>query len=153
MNIGTWNVQGIATKTEKVLREIKKYDTDIVGFTETKKKGRGSEERNGYIHIYSGVPKEERARSGVSIAIKNRYKKNITSWEQISDRILKVQMELKSHVVIIVVAYAPNDDADMVSKDVFYVELTKSLEKVSDRKELLLVGDLNALDGEFPILL
>lgn len=46
MSIGTWSVQGIATKTKEVFREIGKYNMDIVGLTETKRKGIGTEERD-----------------------------------------------------------------------------------------------------------
>lgn len=43
--------------------------------TETKKKGKGTEEKGPYVYIYSGIPKEERASSGVAIAVKRNFKK------------------------------------------------------------------------------
>ncbi|XP_030757794.1 craniofacial development protein 2-like [Sitophilus oryzae] len=58
LRIGTWNIQGIATKRE-VFKEMERYDMDIIALTETKKKGKGTEEKDGYVHIYSGVPKED----------------------------------------------------------------------------------------------
>ncbi|KAF2892452.1 hypothetical protein ILUMI_13721 [Ignelater luminosus] len=125
MSIETWNIQEIATKTDELFREIKRSNMDIVGLTEAKKNARCTEERHVYIHIYSSVPKEERARSGVST----------------------VQMDLKGHLLSIIVAYAPNNDANMADKDAFCTEMTKLLEKISDRKEIMMIGDLNARTG------
>jgi hypothetical protein len=49
------------------LEELKQ---DITILTETKKKGNGVEILGPYLHFYSGVPKEKRARRGVSILVK-----------------------------------------------------------------------------------
>lgn len=147
LRIGTWNIQGIATKTDEVFKEIETNAMDIVALTETKKKGKGTEEKNGYIHIYSGKPKEERASSGVSIVIKKKYRKQIKAWEQITDRILKVEMELKNQPLVIIGVYGPNDDASREKKQEFYNELTRLLDKISNRKEIILLGDLNSRTG------
>jgi hypothetical protein len=49
MKIGTWNVRSIAGK-----------ETELVGVTETKKKGQGIEKlQDGYLLYYSGVPKTQ----------------------------------------------------------------------------------------------
>lgn len=39
MNIGAWNIQGLATKTQEVFAEIGEMGMDIITLTETKKKG------------------------------------------------------------------------------------------------------------------
>lgn len=77
MQFGTWNVRGLKSKRREVFTELEKYNMDIVALTETKKKGKGIEKIHGYIHIYSGVSWEQHARSGVSLAIKEEYKKYI----------------------------------------------------------------------------
>ncbi|CAH2016869.1 unnamed protein product, partial [Acanthoscelides obtectus] len=51
------------------------------------------------------VPKEERAKCGVSLAIKKKYENSIKSWDQINERIVTVDIELKSHPVIDVTRY------------------------------------------------
>jgi len=74
LRIGTWNVQGISTKQTEVFREIERLKIDIAALTETKRKGNGIEEGKNYIQIYSGVSKDQRAKCGVSLLIKKKYK-------------------------------------------------------------------------------
>ncbi|KAH0999042.1 hypothetical protein HUJ05_009606 [Dendroctonus ponderosae] len=58
LNIGRGNVQGIRTELMEVISEIRKMDMDIIALSETKKKGSGIEEMDNYIHLFSGVPKD-----------------------------------------------------------------------------------------------
>ncbi|XP_030751031.1 craniofacial development protein 2-like [Sitophilus oryzae] len=167
LRIGTWNIQGIATKRE-VFKEMERYDMDIIALTETKKKGKGTEEKDGYVHIYSGtevyhkvpkytiryrstiytaVPKEERARGGVSLAIRKKYKKFIKSWDQINHRLLQVDVDVRNHSLVVIAAYAPTDEAPAAEKDTFFFDLTTALEKIGSRKEVILIGDLNGRTG------
>ena len=69
MNIGTWNVQGLGTKQAEVITELEKQKMSIAVLTETKKKGQGIEDIGNYIHIYSGVNRELRAKKDVPIMI------------------------------------------------------------------------------------
>jgi len=82
MNYGTWNVQGIRGKMEEVASELGKLKIDVIGLTETKRKGTGSEIVGGCVHLYSGVCKDRRTERGVSILIKKKFKKGITNWKQ-----------------------------------------------------------------------
>jgi len=70
-------VQGISTKRIEVFRELERLKIDIAALTETKRKGNGIEEERNYIQIYSGVNKDQRAKCGVSLLIKKKYKKCI----------------------------------------------------------------------------
>lgn len=88
LRIGTWNVQGIRTKQEEIIEEVGKMNLDIVVFSETKKKGYGEETIQKFSHFWSGVPKDQWARSGVSILINNKWKKSITNVEYVDDRII-----------------------------------------------------------------
>ncbi|KAL3271811.1 hypothetical protein HHI36_022281 [Cryptolaemus montrouzieri] len=96
-----------------------------------------------FVHIYSGVRKEERAKCGVSLILHIKYKKHIISWDQIIERILLVEMELKKYPVVVMVVYGPNDDAPASEKDKFYDELTRLLDCISIQKEIFLKGDIN----------
>jgi len=35
----------------------------------------------GFIHFYSGIPKEKRAKKGVSRILKRKLSKNVTDWK------------------------------------------------------------------------
>ena len=76
MNCGTWNVQGIRGKMEGITSELGKLKMDVIGLTETKRKGTGMEIVRGYVHLCSRVPKDRRAERGVSILINKKFKKN-----------------------------------------------------------------------------
>jgi len=45
---------------EEIIRELNIIYMDVVVFTETKKKGTGSETMGNYIHLFSGVKKYEK---------------------------------------------------------------------------------------------
>lgn len=147
MSMGTWNVQGIRTKQAEVINAIKKMDIDIVALTETKKKGFGTEEIDEYIHLFSGVPKEERAKRGVSLLIKKKYKKLLTNFEAINERIIKVNINILGRRLTIFGIYAPNEDETVLIKDLFFEELQLALENIGDNREIILMGDFNARTG------
>ena len=72
--LGTLNVQGIWNKTGEIIKGLEELKQDITIFTETKEKGNGVETLGPYLQFYSGVPKEKRAKRGVYILVKKRYK-------------------------------------------------------------------------------
>ncbi|KAF2906042.1 hypothetical protein ILUMI_00137 [Ignelater luminosus] len=85
----TGNIQGINNKCNEAFEQLEKLKIDVCAPTETRKKGNGLGERGNYIHIYSGIKKDKRARCLVALAIK--YKKNIRTWEQINERIFNME--------------------------------------------------------------
>lgn len=112
-NIGTWNVRGINTKEQEVFSQLEKMRMDICALTETKKKGRGSERKGDYLHFYSGVEKDKRAKHGVSVAIHKRLKKYIKQIEPITDRIIKINFhKANGKDLVIIAVYGPTDDAN-----------------------------------------
>jgi hypothetical protein len=92
--LGTLNVQGIRNKTEEIIKGLEELRQDITILTETKKKGNGVEILGHYLHFYSGVLKEKTAKRGVSILVKKRYKRYITTWEAINENMIKLHMNL-----------------------------------------------------------
>jgi hypothetical protein len=48
---------------------------DVAAITESKKKGVGNSIIGEYLHFWSGVDKYKRAKSGISLFIKTKYKK------------------------------------------------------------------------------
>jgi exonuclease III len=96
MKVATWNIRGITGKKEELQTELQKRKIDIAVITETKKKNKGSEDIGKYITIYSGVPDNEWAASGVAILIRKDWKNKIQDYTWISDRILIIRLSLRN---------------------------------------------------------
>ena len=144
MRFGTWNVRGISDKRSEITSEIKKYNLDIVVLSETKRKGCGNEEDNGFIHFWSGVDKHERASSGISVLIKGKLKKFIHDYKYISDRIMTVTLKIYGYETTIVGVYAPVDASDNQIKDQFYGKLSNIILNIKRHHDIIIAGDLNA---------
>ncbi|XP_044766969.1 craniofacial development protein 2-like [Coccinella septempunctata] len=148
MKLATWNIQGLRTKQGEVFQELEKMKVDICVLTETKRKGVGSETIGEYIHFYSGVPKDARAKRGVSIAVHKRNREHIKSWEEIDEQIMTMEFNKNGHQIVIVGVYAPSDDAGTLVKDEFYGKLTNVLTNIENTKEVIILGDLNGRTGK-----
>ena len=85
-----------------------------------KKKGNGVEILGPYLYFYSGVPKEKRAKSGVSLLVKKRYKRYIMTWEAVNENMIKLHMNLFGKKLCILGIHAINDDENAVVKEDFW---------------------------------
>lgn len=144
--IATWNVRGLAGKEQELVQEFEEEKLDMMGITETKKKGQGEVEMGeGHLLIYSGVDEGTRAKGGVGCIICREHKKFIKSWEAITERILKVEMSLRQNTTLIIV-YGPNEDARVAEKDEFWEKMNETVENAKDR--IVIIGDLNGRVGK-----
>lgn len=57
-------------------------------------------------------------------------------------------MEIKNHPLVIIAAYGPSEDAKVEEKDGFFNVMTILLNSISNRKEIILMGDLNGKVGQ-----
>jgi hypothetical protein len=108
LQIATWNVRGISHKLEEELTkelEERKLDTAIV--SETKKKNKGSTDIGSYVIIYSGVPNENWAASGVALLIRKLLRNRILGYTWISPRIIQVKLRIACREFNIIGVYAP----------------------------------------------
>ena len=106
----------------KCLEELKQYITIL---TVTKKNWNGVETLEPYVHFYSGVPKEKRTKRGVSILVKKRYKRYITTWESINGSMINLHMNLFGKKLCILGIYAISEDENILVKRDFWGNLTK----------------------------
>lgn len=145
---GTWNVQGLSNKLNEVIHELSRFKIDVAAITETKRKGQGSENLGKYDLFFSGVSKECRAQQGVSLMVHRRLRKHITSWEAVSERIIKMNLTLRGHRITVMGVYAVNDDTLVHLKDNFFEQLNEEIVKVGKARELVLLGDFNSRVGK-----
>lgn len=92
------------------------------------------------------MPKDQRATSGVGVAINDKYEQNIESIEYVCDRILRVKITFDQPIHIISV-YAPDvKKPEEMSMD-FYESLQSAIDKIPRHEKIILLGDLNARIG------
>ena len=121
---------------------------DITILTETKKKGNGVEILGPYFHFYSGVSKEKRANRRVSILVKKRYKRYITTWEAVNENMITLHMNLFRKKLCILGIYTISDDENAVKKEDFWGKLNEVTVDIGSSKEMLIAGDFNSRTGE-----
>jgi len=128
--LGTLNVQGIRNKTGEIIKVLEELKQDITILTEKKKKGNGVEILGPYLHFYSGVPKERRAKRGVSILVKKRYKRYITTWKAINENMIKLHMNLFGKKLCILGIYAISDDKNAAVKEDIFGKLNEVIAEI-----------------------
>ena len=148
MRLGCWNIQGLNSKQQIVTQELDRYKMDITILTETKKKGAGTEDTGNYILLYSGMEKHKRAKAGVAIVIRKHLGNKIKCWNPVNERIITTEIEIGSKTLVIIGAYSPTDDSTVEEKEHFYETLKNEIEKVKNKYEVVLMGDLNARTGQ-----
>lgn len=134
MNLATWNIQGLNTKYNEVLKEVIQKDLDVIVLTETKRKGRGQEISGGYIHFWSGVEKSERAKGGVSIMIKKKWKSSIKQLEEVDERFIIMELMMYGKEIVLIGTYAPTDDSPQIIKEQYFEKFTELVESVSQKR-------------------
>ena len=90
----TWNIQGCRGKMQGIIKEMEQLRIDIASIMETKKKGFGSEVCGNYLHFYSGIPKENKLKRGISLLIHKKWRHNITKWQCVDERIITVNINI-----------------------------------------------------------
>lgn len=146
-HFGTWNVQSFANKKSQVQKEVERAGLDLVVLTETKLKGKGQELSGEYVHIWSGVGRDMRARAGVSVLIKKRHKDKITHCEEISERFIRVDLNVFGRGVTVIGVYGPGNSEPTRVKEEFEEDFRLVLEKIRGSDEIIILGDFNARVG------
>ncbi|XP_045462178.1 uncharacterized protein LOC123672208 [Harmonia axyridis] len=115
----------------EITAEMERLRINILALTETKRKGYGTEIVGKYVHLYSGIPKECRAKRGVSIL----EDKKLKNCEAINENIIKMNMDVHGRRITIVGVYAISDDESVTVKDVFFGNLNDVLEDIGDTRD------------------
>ena len=145
--IGTWNVRSVKNKENEVIREMKRYNIDVLGLSETKARGNGMKAVDGASYVYSGVT-EGRAKRGVAIIVAERWADCVRSWSCVSERCVTVRLNVAGVWLTLVQVYAPTDDTDSVAKDEFYAEVQEVMNRVPRGDRIIVMGDFNARVGK-----
>jgi hypothetical protein len=138
---------GTYKETTRNTFELQKFNIEVAVLSETHKTGKWDEYLEDFIHFWSGVNKGKRANPGVSILINKKYKKYITHWNFINERIIMVDWNIYGRRMSIVGVYTPTNSYPEKAKDKFW-EMLKDVEKIPSTNEMFLMGDFNARAGK-----
>jgi len=144
--LGTWNVRTLRSREEEVIREMKRYNLDVLGLSETKVRGNGMKEIDGAKYVYAGVS-EGRAKCGVGIVVAESLADCVRSWRCVSERCVMIRLRVAGVWMTLVQVYAPTDDRDSDTKDGFYAQLQEVVERAPREDKVVVLGDFNARVG------
>jgi hypothetical protein len=114
-------------KEVELVEEMEKYKLEVLGLSEVKRRGKGIVQLDKGMYLYSGIIGGRRAKEGIGVILSEEMEKRVTAWEPVSSRLMTIRLELEMKITIVQV-YAPTDDADILEKEEFYVQLQRILE-------------------------
>lgn len=91
--------------------------------------------------IYSGVENTKRAQSGVGCIINKRLVGGIRNWRSITDRLIKLEIEIENEIYTIVTVVGPNEGDAKKEIVEFWSRLQEEAEDC--KGFLMLIGDWN----------
>ena len=136
-----------------VLNVCDRLGCDVIGLQETRRSGHSAFSQAGYFVYCSGECGGEnggkKAQSGVGLAVRTFITRAARPPEFISDRFLKVTLELRGRAkaVTFVVAYAPTETQNASNKHAFWTSLDRAGEEVPKHEQLFVLMDANARTG------
>ena len=138
------------SKTAAVIKEMKRYKLDVLGISECRWTGSGTQLRtdrdgNSFTILYSG--RDESHESGVALIVSKDKMNTLLEWEPVSDRILRARFNSKFCKLTIIQCYAPTNDTEDDHKDDWYEQLQATISKVPLHDMVVVMGDLNAKVG------
>ena len=139
-----------------MLDVVSRYDRlgcDVIGLQETHRIGHSAFSQAGYL-VYStgecgGENGGKKGQGGVGLAVRTSITRAARPPEFISDRLLKVTLELcgRAKAVTFFVAYAPTETQNSSNKHAFWTSLNRAVEEVPNYEQLFMLIDVNARPG------
>ena len=80
--------------------------------------------------------------------LSKRARQAMIHFEPVNDQMFMICLQGKFSKIIIINVYAPNEDTEEESVDMFYDTLQQMYDKVSKHNLLIVLGDFNAKIGQ-----
>ena len=146
LKLGTWNVRSMQSgKMDVIQGEMKRLGIAIMGLSETRWKGQGHFNWNGYRIIMSG---QKKGRNGVAIMCDMTSANAIMGYDTVSDRLLSVRFKGKNVNITVVQVYAPTSTAGEEDQESFYNDLQSIIDRTPKGDVVVVIGDFNAKVGK-----
>ena len=110
----TWNITSLAGKEPELVREVERYQLDMVGLTSTHSTGSGTKllERGWTLH-FSGVAQGVRRQAGVGILTSPRLSAAVLEFSPVNKRVASMSLQVAGGKALTAVcAYAPNSSSE-----------------------------------------
>ena len=133
-----------------VLSVYYRLGCDVIGLQETRRSGHSAFSQAGYLVYCSGEGGGEnggkKGQGGVGLAVRIYITRATRPPEFISDRLLKVTLELRGRAkaVTFVMACAPTETQTANNKHVFWTSLDRVAKEVPKHEQLFVLMDANA---------
>ena len=160
IKVATHNVRTMAVDGKhgvgRALGVLSVYDRlgcDVIGLQETRRSGHSAFSQAGFVVYCSSECGDKnggkKGQGGVGLAVRTSITRAARPPEFISDRLLKVTLELRGRAkaVTFFVAYAPTEIHDASKKHAFWTTLDRAVKDVPRHEQLFVLMDANARTG------
>ena len=151
LKIGTGNVNGLnqERKLDMLINEISKFKMDILGVAETHwtEEILDAFELNGYVIIHAKNNNNIR-RKGVAIIVSKEISKYMSTFQQISERLISATFKFNSGILTVFQTYAPDSSYADTDYEEHLDLLQNKINELHKKDSYILLWDFNAIVGE-----
>ena len=146
VRIATLNVGSMTGRGREIADMMERRRVNILCVQETKWKGAKAREiGGGYKLFFYGL---DGKRNGVGIILDPNHKQSVIEVERVSDRIIRMRVEVCGTITNIVSAYAPQTGCPKDEKEEFWDSLDDTIRKIKKEERLFIGADLNGHVGK-----
>lgn len=144
--IGTWNVRTLWQdgSLELLIKELERFEWEVIGLSEVRRKGHGTVEHEGCKLLYSG---NQTRQGGVGILLSKNAARSLIEFHPITARVIVARFHGQGHNISIIQAYAPTSASSEDELEDFYASLQTAFEKTGKHDVRIVMGDFNAKVG------
>lgn len=149
LNLATFNCRTLSTegKVIELNNELETINWNIVGLCEVRRKGEDTIKLNNG-HLFTYIGNNDTLERGVGFLIHHSLEKHLLKVEGVSDRIIKIVLQLSSRYTIqIIQAYAPTSSHTEEDLELFYETLIYAHTQEQHHYKIVM-GDFNAKVGK-----
>ncbi|XP_065939377.1 uncharacterized protein [Magallana gigas] len=134
-------------KTAVINNELLRQSVDITVLQETRQADSGTLKENDYVFFWKEKHSDEPREHSVGFAVKNSLLSTVEPDGEGSERLLTLRLNTTTSPITLVSVYAPTLTSPPETKDLIYEKLSSVIRNISDKEQLVLLGDFNARVG------